>query len=270
MVKKIIIGVLGLIVLIAIGVVFLGSNIDSVIKMAIERYGSAATQTEISLKDVRVSASNGEGVIDGFVMGNPEGFASDSAIKIGQAKVKIDPKSLMGKGPIVIDDITIDGPEITYEVASHGESNLQKIQNNVAQFAANVTAPLKEDSTSADKSQAAAQKKNQEARKVIIKNILIRNGKIRLSHELLKGDNALTANLPLIQMSNIGAGSDGASPAIVARDILDRLTSAAISTGQANLVKQLKQQGLDSLKGAAEESEIGKGVTKAINGLFGK
>jgi len=270
MLKKILIGIVTLVVLLAIGLVFLGSNIDSIVKNAVEKYGSAATQTEVKLSSVSISATSGEGSIKNFVMGNPEGFSTESAFKLGLVVIKLDKKTIMGTGPIVINEVLIEAPEVTYEVAARGETNLQKIQNNVTAFANTMTGGALPNEAAKTKGTEKASADSKESRKIIIKSLIVRNGKINLSHELLKGDNAVTADLPLIQLSNLGANQGGVSPALIARDILDRVTSAAISAGQRTLVKQLRQQGLDSLKGAAEESEIGKGVTKALNGIFDK
>ncbi len=264
MLKKILVGVLGLIVLVAVGIFLVGSNIDSIVKAAIEKYGTEAAQAETTLKKVSLSATNGEGSLEGFVLGNPEGFATKEAIRVDKIAVKLDTKSIMGKGPIVVLDVLIDAPQVTYEMAGKGESNLQKIQDNVSSYANKLTRDA-ENTAGKPKEET-----KEESRKIVIKNLVIRNGQVKLSHELLKGDNLVTAKIPFIQLVNIGEGRGGATPADIANAVLDRLTSAAISVGHANLVKQLRQQGLDSLKGAVQESETGKTVGKAIEGLFGK
>lgn len=264
MIKKILLGILGLVAVAAVGLFLLGSNIDSIVKAAVEKYGTEATKAKTTLASVYLSARNGEGKLEGFTLGNPDGFATDSAIKIGKISVKIDPKTLMGTGAIVIDDITIDAPQVTYEVSAKGESNLQTIQNNATAYAGALTGGKKQD--------GAAQKdaKPEESRKILIKKLTIKNGEVTLNHELLKGDNLIAAKLPVIQMTNIGGDKGGTTPVAVARAILEKLTAAAISVGQNNLVKKLREQGLNSLKGAAEESEVGKAVTKALDGIFSK
>ncbi len=255
--KKIAFGALGLVVLLGAMAIFLGSNLDRIVKAAIETYGSQATGADVSVAKVEISPRSGEGVLEGFRLTNPEGFTADSAIKVGRIFVKIDPKSLLGNGPVIVKEIAIDSPMVTYEIAGAGESNLQKIQNNATAFAAPAQT-------------SEPEKKAEPSRGVIIKRLIVKDGEVRLSHELLKGDDLLTVKLPLLQMANIGDNKNGASPAIVARAILDKITSAAISVGQSNLVKKLRQQGLDSLKSSLEESEIGKGVTNALDDIFSK
>lgn len=269
MVKKLIVGILLLLALLAIGVVLLGSNLDSIIKGAVEKYGSEATQAEVTLKSVHISPTDGSGMLEDFTLGNPEGFHTDSAMKVGKISVKIDAKSLMGTGPIIIRDILIDAPEVTYEVASKGETNLGKIQKNVEAFAASLTGGKKTEVAKEElvpvKTESAAQ-----TRKIIIKRLVVHNGQVRLSHELLKGNDLVKTKLPTLDIKNIGDAKDGTTPAEVARVVLGKISAAAIEVGQADLVKRLRQQGLDSLKGAVEESDLGKGVGKALDGLFGK
>lgn len=263
MLKKILLGLLGLVALVAVGVFLLGSNLDSLVKAAIEKYGTESTKAKTTVASVRVSPQNGEGVLEGFVLGNPEGFSTPSAIKVGKITVKIEPKSILGNGPVMIDEILIDAPDVTYEVSKDGSSNLQKIQDNAASYAASLTGGKKA-------AAPAPAEKPKESRKIVIKSLIIKDGQVKLSHELLKGDNLVTAKLPTLKLANIGEDKNGAAPEAVVRAILSRLTSAAISVGHANLIKQLREQGLNSLKGAAEESEIGKGVTKALDNIFNK
>jgi uncharacterized membrane protein len=80
MLKKIAIGIVVLLVIIAGAVYFLLSNLDSIVKAAIEKYGTAATQATVKLDSVKISLTSGEGRLNGLSVGNPKGFATPQAL----------------------------------------------------------------------------------------------------------------------------------------------------------------------------------------------
>ena len=59
--RGILIGGGALAVLIVVGVVFLWSNIGSVIKTAVEKFGPEILKAEVTLSEVDISATSGEG-----------------------------------------------------------------------------------------------------------------------------------------------------------------------------------------------------------------
>lgn len=261
--KKIVIGLAVVVALIIAGSLFLGSNIDPIVKAMIEKYGTSATQAQTTVESVKISVTSGEGSISGFLLANPRGFTSDSAIKIGNVSLKIAPKSVFGKGPITIREIVIQKPEVTYEVAASGENNLKAIQRNAMAFRGNFA----EDEATAEEKKKGPQ---EEPRKIIIEKLVIEDGEATLNHELLKGKALAAIKIPSIQMTNIGKENGGVSPAAVTKLILNQLTTSSMDVAQSELVKQLGSQGLESIKGAVEQSEIGKKVGGAVKGLLGR
>src|SRR5579884_744444 len=83
-----------LILLIGIGVLYLRSNLDSIVKAAIEKYGTEAAQTEVRLDNVKLSLEAGEGTITGLRVSNPHGFSSAKALGSGVISVKLDTSSI--------------------------------------------------------------------------------------------------------------------------------------------------------------------------------
>jgi uncharacterized protein involved in outer membrane biogenesis len=71
------------------------------------------------LGDASVSLFSGEVKLKDFLLGNPPGFQSPQAMKVGSIYVNVDEKSLTGN-PIVIDQIEVVAPEITYERSGQG------------------------------------------------------------------------------------------------------------------------------------------------------
>ena len=119
----------GLIVVIAIVLFFVVSSLDSIIKAAVEKYGSEVTQVEVRLDKAKVSITSGEGSLRGLTVGNPEGFKTDRAFSLGEISVALDVGTVT-QNPVVIKEIVILAPEVTYELGSGG-SNIDVILRNV-------------------------------------------------------------------------------------------------------------------------------------------
>lgn len=123
----IIIGVIivAIVILLVVGI----SNIGPIIKSAVNSYGPEITKTDVHLGDVNISIFSGEAKIKNFLLGNPKGFKSSEAMKVGAVYVDVDEGSLTGN-PIVIHKIEVAAPEITYEKKG-GTDNFKAILNNV-------------------------------------------------------------------------------------------------------------------------------------------
>lgn len=262
MIKNIMLGLLALIVVVAVGIFVLSSNMDSLIKTSIEKYGTEATKAPASLDKVQISVSSGKGSLEGFKLGNPEGFKADSAMKFKLVAIELDTNTVVGEGPVVIRKVVIDAPELTYDVVKDGSSNLQRILDNVKSFANTLPQPTASGEQPAKDKEDS--KKN--GRKLVVEHLIITNGTVKLSHELLAGKPIANAKLPTIEMSNIGKNTDGVTAASLAEILLQKLSNTAIAAGKGELVDALREQGIESLKGAVEES----GVGKAIGNFFGK
>ena len=73
--KKILIGLLLILLLISAGAYFVLGNINSIVKNQIEKQGSGALQTQVQVSDVNIQLLDGLGEINGFSIANPEGFS---------------------------------------------------------------------------------------------------------------------------------------------------------------------------------------------------
>ncbi len=247
MIKKIAIAVVAVIIVAAVGLYFLYSNLGSIVKAAIEKYGSQATQAQVTVDSVKLSASDGQGTISGLVVGNPAGFSSAHAFELGSISMTVDITTLT-KDPVVIKQIVISAPRVTYEQGAGG-SNLQKLQDNVAQFAGSSK------SGGADKSE----------RKIVISDLTIRDGQVSVVAPVLK-DRTLSAPLPTIHMTDIGKGG-GATPAEVAQRVVGAISSEAAKVGVSTL-----QKSLGNLPGAVQQQmqDAAPGVGGQLKGLLGK
>jgi hypothetical protein len=242
--KGLLIGGGVLIVVIAVGVYWFASNLDSLIKAAIETYGLEMTKAEVTLDKVEISATSGAGSLSGLTMGNPAGFESDNAFSLGRVSVALDTGSL-GGDTIVIKEVVIAAPAVTYEIGAGG-SNIDAIRKNVESY------------VGGGGGSGGGDKKEGET-KLIIENLYIRDGKVSVSATAL-GGKSLGAPLPAIHLKDIGKDSGGASPGEVADKIIKAVSDGATSAvGTLNLDKVL-----GGATGAAKDAmEKGKGALES-------
>jgi hypothetical protein len=252
-------------------VIFLISSIDSIVKTAVEEFGSKATKTRVTLNEVEISTS-GTGALRGFTMGNPAGFKTESAVKLGEIKIDIDVGSVT-EDVVIIREIVIAGPEITYELGSGG-SNIDAIQKNVEEF----TGGAAKGGSGGEKKPAAEE---EGGTRLIIENLYIRDGKVNVSATFLKGK-TMTVPLPAIHLKDIGKEKGGASPGEVVQKIMAQVSkSAGSAVSSLNLGKAMDaaKEGVEGAKkmleggvgGAAGTIEKGaESIGGTLKGLFGK
>ena len=245
----------GIIAIVVVAVVVIFASIDSIIKAAIENIGPKMTQSSVTLDTVELSTTSGEGRLAGFVIGNPKGFSTPSAMKLGEIGIKLDVSSLT-KDTIVIRDILIRAPEITYELGSGG-SNIDAIKRNIDSFVG----------PSGSSKQTAS---SDGGKKLIIENLRILDAKMSVA---LAGKE-MGATLPAIQLKDIGKSSGGATSAEVADRVftaLQQSVSKAASSLGVDKIKDAAKGALDSAtKGVTGGGDAVKGATDAVKGLFGK
>ncbi len=267
--KKILIGVVVILVVVGGVGVYVYLNAGGIIKQIVEEVGSEATKTKVSLSKVDLSIQSGEAALIGFQMGNPSGFKTPKAMSFGVVSVKIDPASVTGD-VILIKEVVIAKPEITYEFASGGGSNFDAIQKNVNAYAKALGAGGQKDSAEAKGS-----------KKFIIEHLYVRDGKIGVSADFLQGK-ALNGGLPTIHLKDIGKKSNGATAAEVADQLMSEISKSATKVVSSLGVGKMMDAAEGVMKGAEKMLEGGggdakkllegatKGVGDSLKGVFGK
>ena len=220
--------------------------------------GPKITGTTVKLDAVDLSPFSGQGRLKGLVIGNPPSFQAERAFKLADAKVKVDLKSALSD-KLIIEEILIDGPEITYEGGPSG-SNIGKIQQNIATFGKSV-API-------DAAESKSPKKDPTQKKVQINDFILKNGKVTMSATMLKGQ-ALTIPLPDIHLRDIGKESGGVTVQKAAAEVFAALNKSVVQAVASS--GKLLEKGIGAAGEAAKGlgSEAGKTV-EGIKGLFGK
>ena len=256
----------GLIVIIAIVLYFVFSSLDSIIKAAVEKYGSEVTQVDVRLDHAKVSITSGEGALRGLTVGNPDGFKSDHAFSLGEISVELDVGTVT-QNPVVIKKIVITAPEVTYELGSRG-SNIDVIQRNANAYGGSGKGKAKV------KKQSPSSGGDQEGRKLVIQNLYIRKGKVNISSPMLK-DQKLSAELQTIHLKDIGKKRGGAVPSEVVEILVKAIGQSSVkAAGTLDLNKVLGLAGMKGQIGGAEVSaeSVKKTVedAKSVGGAFKK
>jgi hypothetical protein len=269
--KKVLIAGVVIIVVI-VGIIFLTlSNLGPIVKKAVNTVGPNITKTDVIVSDVSVSLFSGEAKVKDFFLGNPKGFKSAQAMRVGSIYVDIDESSIT-KNPIIINKIEIIAPEITYE-KTKGSDNFQALLKNV-QSSANAE----------KKAQSKPESKEGEAKKIVINNVIVKDGKVNLTMAAL-GGKEVTAPLPDIHLKDIGKEKQGATPAEAFEKIFASLygnitadsVTAILNDGlkQMGVIKGLGAEGLKTGGETAQKilessSKDIKSATEGLKGLFKK
>lgn len=228
------------------------SNLDGIVKSGIEKYGSRAVGTAVTVKSVRIGLKEGRAAVRGLTVANPEGFSGKNAFTLGEIGAAIDVHSIV-EDVKIIDSITVLEPEILVEMNGDRTFNLNVILDNLSR-----SAPSSKEKTGAQSTEEADQKRlTKEEPLLIIRNVLFRNGIIRGRLEF-GGDRETVLRLPNVQMRNLGA-PDGATPTELTRQIIGELSRRAL----AEVRKKAVSAATDKVKNEAE-SAVRKKILKGF------
>lgn len=246
-------------------------SLGTLITQAVNTMGPKIIKAEVVLKETEIDAQSGKGTMRGLKVGNPQGFETESLMRVDEIRLAVDVGSLT-EDVIVINEIAIEAPEITYEL-SGGGNNIDAIQKNVDAFMAEYGLQ----SSEPEKKESASETK------LIIKNFIVRDGKVNISAAFL-GGKSLSVTLPDIHVKDIGKKSNGATTGEAVKIMIGALQDGILTAvAPLNLDKLGDVVGEvvagagdvvagagDAVAGAGTLVEDGaKGVTDALGGLFG-
>lgn len=254
---------LGTLVVVIIGVVVFGlSKIGPIVQSAVNTYGPGITKTEVRLGDVNVSLFSAKAKLKDFYLGNPKGFKSPEAMKVGSILVDVAESSLT-KDTIVIERIEVLNPQLTYERTLKSD-NFQAILNNVTKGSSKGGASS--DSKSAGKSSGG--------KKIIIRDFQMKGAKVNLAAAMLGQNKHVNTSLPDIHLTNIGDKKGGLIPADAFKVIFAELSKHINSPDVMNMLgQQLKDLKLDPKmleKHAPKDIKEVKELGDKLKNLLGK
>ena len=262
--KKIILIVAGVAVVAVIAlVVILTLSLDSLVKKGVETVGPQITKTEMKLDKASISVLSGSGALHGFLIGNPEGYKTPSAIKVGEASLGVQPMSVLSD-KIHITHVRVVGPEITFEGALGSKNNLNKIMENVEAATGGGAAPS--DKPGSQPADSGASKKLQ------VDEFVISGAKVNVTLTAL-GGRTLTLSIPDIRFTNLGSGPEGITAGELTKIVLkgiNKETFNAVEKAVSDLGKQAVGALSDISKGGTNSLDKATQTLKGVSDLFKK
>ena len=189
---------LGILLLLVVAVVAAWLYLEPLVKGAVHKFGTQIVGTEVKLDGFSLNPFAGELEVKGLSVANPEGYSAPELLSLGRIFVKLDVKSLMSD-TIVVEDITVNEPKITYEMPNLSTSNVMQIQENVAKNTASTESEATDNEV---EEEVVAEEKS--TKNVIIKKVLVDGGVLSAITPLQKNETALVLNMPAVELTGIG------------------------------------------------------------------
>jgi hypothetical protein len=245
--KKALLGLIGAaLVIAAIAIWLLATNLDGIVKRVIEDVGSDTLGTTVSLSSVEITLKDAKAALKGLKIANPKGFDEPNAFELGGIAVTIDPKTVTGD-EIVMPSIIIDQAALTF-VQAGDTNNLQTLLDNMDSGS---------DANAGDDSQADATDVL-----IVIEELQLNGASMTLISDKLSKPLSLT--LADITVRNIGKRGAGVTPDEAAEQIIKPI----IKQAEKAAVERVKDE-LKSLAKEKAEKEKGNFLDSAKKKLFG-
>lgn len=256
--------ILGIVAVAAVAAYVFTPSLDTIVRRLVNKYGSQVTGTNVDLKGFSLSLSSGEGKISQITIANPKNYSAPYLFKLDEISIKVNLKSL-ASDTIIIDEIKVRQPEITYEMISLTQNNVSEILKNIENYG-KTPAPESTAQDAKPQKETKATKSDSAGKKVIIKNLLIDKGNIDVIAALPGKTQKLSVALPSIKMQGIGESRHGESiPETISKVIGKILTTASQTVVKSNAIdlKGIAQENLNNVVGGVKDR------VKSI-GIFGK
>jgi len=251
--KKALIALGTLIVIVIVAFFFVWKNLDSIVKTAIETYGSEATKTAVRVGAVKLDLKEGLATITNLSVANPKGFSGPHIFELGRISTRVDTASI-NKNPIIIDEIHISAPTVVYEINRSGVSNVEVLKKNLGMGGGSAEA-------------SSSGSSSDHGRKMIIRKIIVDGSSAKVRIAALNQEQSVS--LPRIVMTDVGAKSGGATAAEVARQLSDTmLANVKGSVAKIGVDKYLGKTA-DAVK-AQMQQHVGGAAGGMLKGLLGK
>ena len=231
--KKVLIFITLLILLIAGGAWYMLGEAGNLIREQIEQQGSKFLGTKVTVLSDDLAVSDGRLTINNLDVENPQGFSREDAFSV--ESITLDLGEILSE-PYTVQTVSVNAPEILYEVDAKGQGNLMVLKNNVA---ANLPKT---------KSEPAA--KDGANPLVIVENVTVSNVRLKLNFEQLStGDVQIDKKSYEVTLPTFNAGSIGKPNGMPA----DQVGAAIVNAMLDNVIAQAKAEAKKLLADAAKE-----------------
>lgn len=223
--------------------------LSSILKTSVQTIGSMVTGVPVTVERINLDPFRGTLYIRNLIVGNPQGYSSPYAFKLGEFQTALVVKSLFGD-KIIVDRILIRSVELNRE-SNLLKSNISEIQDNVDRF------------TGAEKQQDTEKQETVKSKSKPLQINQLEISDITL-YSIIKGQNsaAVPLILPPISLRDLGTEPEGITVGGVISNVL---TSLVVNIGKA-IGSGALSAGETISDGA---TDLGKGTVNIFKGLIG-
>lgn len=230
-----------------------------IIKAGIQTVGSNIAGVPITVKSISLNLMTGDLEIQDLLVGNPKGYSTPHAFKLGKFHASLKPASLLSN-KIILTQIEIRAVELNYETSL--------LNNNISDIQANVNRSLGLEEKAAPAKQETPKAKEAGGGKVLqIDSLELSDITVWVT---VKGTRAgVPLMAPPISLRNLGTGPEGITPAGVVNDVLaSLLTSLGKLVGADIAGKAIGDAASSAGKTVGDAaSSAGKAVNDTANSL---
>lgn len=251
----------------------------SKVRQVVHIYGSQVVGTNVNIGRIDISLKDGHGSVSDITVGNPNGYSKDLIINLGKVAVQVDKDSVIKAlketaqktGPkvktIVIDEVRVSKPEVTYELMNLNRNNANDVLDNIKK---NTASTAKEEKKPADP--------NAVQYNVAVKKVVVEDGTATVAAGLLGVSKSLSVPLPTVTINNVGTEKQGVTVgeglARLFQEILKNTVTAVAKVDLSGLlsgVGDLAGNAANAAKDAANATvdTAGKAVSGATDAVSG-
>jgi len=233
--KKLLGGLVGLVVLTGIAMFLLVSNIDGIVKNVIETVGTRMTGTSVAVSSVQIDIIEGKGSILGLTIANPKGYPKGDALSFAELTLDLDIKSVNSQ-PVIIDQVVVDGTTVNY-YGKGQDSNLAQIYNRMDQGGSSGGGSGSGGGTTAEGEDTL----------LIIDDFRFTNSLMTTEIEGVP-EASRQLRIPDVTASQVGRAEGGVTPEQAAKEIIEPLLDQAIETAKNALEDEVKDRAKEEAK----------------------
>ncbi len=256
--------ILLVIVVVALAVVvFRGGDL---VKQGVNTVGPRVLGVPVHVDDAHFSPLKGQVRLTGLVVGNPEGFQTESLFDMPNLEVDFNLRSLLSD-TIIIDRIYIDSPQITYEVGMR-RTNLGTLLKDLEEKAEKDPEPDEEPLP------------DETGKQVVIKELILADARAQISATAAGGR---TANVQLSTITLHDLGGEDQSLREIVTEVIGAVFGAVVNAigdsgdllgdGVKATVDGIEQLGGAARDGAESATErVGDGMQRGasrVSDMFG-
>jgi len=200
-------------------IIYLFSNLNLIVKRAIEKYGSQTTLTTVTVNKVNINLRKSSCKITNLAISNPRGFDKQKIFSVKNISVDFDILSIKN-GEIKLKKIIIINPKIFVEINKKNKNNMLVLKHNLSVTCANSN-------------------ENETDYKLHIKYLLIKESEISVLVVPLNNKSYKT-KLPAFEMHNLRG-----TPSEISNQILNKIIK--------KVQKRIKAKGMEIFKSKVKE-----------------